>query len=173
MLKKSVFDRKFRVDRWDAIQNALQTSSSETTSARLLLAAENSAKLLLARNFPSFQQPIVIDVYKDGTGILTDGKFGPVYAKELKGNGWVGWSSDCTKSQDIDIIFEFSAVRKFKDVLLIVNVDRSRRNVLINKSQIFLSTLDDRFSNTSFLQFCPRNFSYKDIYTMSIYIVTM
>ena len=36
-----------------------KTSSSETTSARLLLAAENSAKLLLARNFPSFQQPIV------------------------------------------------------------------------------------------------------------------
>ena len=41
------------------MQNALQTLSSETTSAKLLLAAENSAKLLLARNFPSFQQPIV------------------------------------------------------------------------------------------------------------------
>ena len=33
------------------MQNALQTSCSETTSAKLLLAAENSAKLLLARNF--------------------------------------------------------------------------------------------------------------------------
>ena len=110
----------------------------------------------------SYTGMIIKDVYKDGTGILTDGKFGPVNAKELKGDGWVGWSSNFTKSQYIDIIFEFSGVRKFKDVSLIVNVDRQRKNAVFNKSQIFFSTSEDGFSDTSFLQYCPRNFEYND-----------
>ncbi len=53
---------------------------------------------------------IINDFYKDGTGILTDGRFGPVDAKSLKGEGWVGWNS--INSQHIDIIFEFSGVEK-------------------------------------------------------------
>ena len=36
------------------MQNALETSSSETTSAKLLLAAENLTKLLLALEFSDF-----------------------------------------------------------------------------------------------------------------------
>ena len=110
----------------------------------------------------SYTGMIINDVYKDGTGILTDGKFGPVNSKQLKGDGWVGWSSDFTKSQYIDIIFEFSDVRKFKDVSVTVNVDRQRKNAVFNRSQIFFSTLEDSFSNTSFLQYRPRNFSYND-----------
>ena len=105
---------------------------------------------------------IINNVYKNGTGILTDGKFGPVNSKEFKGDGWVGWSSDSTKSQYIDITFEFSGVRKFKDVLLTVNVNKNRTNAVFNKSQIFFSTSEDGFSDTSFLHYCPRNFQYND-----------
>ena len=113
----------------------------------------------------SYDGMIIDDVYKDGTGILTDGNFGPVDTKELRGDGWdgwVGWSCDFTKSQFIDITFEFSGVRKFKDVTFTVNVDRSHRNAVFSRSQIFFSTLEDCFSDTSFLQYCPRNFSYND-----------
>ena len=98
--------------------------------------------------------------YKDGTGILTDGKFGPVHAKSLKGKGWVGWNS--IKSQHINIIFEFSGVRKFKDVTLTVNIDKKRSNAVFNRSQIFFASTKDGFSNTSFLQYCPRGFQAQD-----------
>ncbi len=98
--------------------------------------------------------------YKDGTGILTDGKFGPVNAKLSKGEGWVGWNN--TKSQHIDIIFEFSMVRKFKDVTLTVNIDKKRYNAVFNRSHIFFASTKDGFSNTSFLQYCPRGFQAQD-----------
>ena len=108
----------------------------------------------------SYNGVITNDFYKDGTGILTDGKFGPVDAKSLKGEGWVGWSS--TKSQHIDIIFEFSGVRKFKDVTLTVNIDKKRGNAVFNRSQIFFALTKDGFSDTSFLQYCPRGFQAQD-----------
>ncbi len=100
--------------------------------------------------------------YKDGTGILTDGKFGPVDAKSLKGEGWVGWNS--TNSQHIDIIFEFSGVLKFKNVTLTMNVDKKRSNAVFNRLQIFFASTKDGFSDTSFLQYtcCPRNFQAQD-----------
>ena len=100
--------------------------------------------------------------YKDGTGILTDGKFGPVEAKSLKGEGWVGWKSMLTQSQHIDIIFEFSAVRKFKNVTLTVNIDNKRSNAVFNRSRIFFASTKDGFSDTSFLQDCPKNFQAQD-----------
>ena len=98
--------------------------------------------------------------YKNGTGILTDGKFGPVHAKSLKGEGWVGWNS--TNSQHIDIIFEFSGVRKFKNVTLTVNIDKKHKNAVFSRSQIFFASTKDSFSDTSFLQYCPRNFQAQD-----------
>ena len=100
------------------------------------------------------------DFYKDGTGILTDGKFGPVVAKSLRGKGWVGWKS--TNSQHIDIIFEFSGVRKFNNVTLTVNVDKKHSNAVFNRSQIFFALTKDGFSHTSFLQYCPRGFQAQD-----------
>ena len=104
---------------------------------------------------------ITNDLYKDGTGILTDGKFGPIDAKSLKGKGWVGWSS--TKSQHIDIIFEFTGVRKLKDVTLTMNVDKKRSNAVFNRSQIFFASTKDGFSDTSFLQYnCPKGFEVQD-----------
>ena len=113
-------------------------------------------------NDTSYTGILIKHVCEDGTGILTDVKFRPVNAKELNSNGWIGWSSNSTKSQYIDITFEFSGVRKFKDVSLILNVDRQRKQAVFNRSQIYFSTLEDRFSNTSCLQRYPRNFSYND-----------
>ena len=110
----------------------------------------------------SYNGKILKNVYKNGTGILTDGKFGPVDAKELMGERWVGWYSDFTKSQYIDITFRFSDLRKFNDVSLTVNVDKQRKYAVFRRSQIFFSSLEDRYSDTSFLQYCPRNFSYND-----------
>ena len=112
----------------------------------------------------SYTGMIINNIYKDGTGILTDSKFGPVNSNELNGNGWVGWSSNSTKSQYIDVTFEFSGVRKFKDVSLAVNVDKQLGNhAVFSSSKIFFSTVEDCFSNnTSFLQYCPRNFSYEE-----------
>ena len=103
---------------------------------------------------------IINDFYKSGTGILTDGKFGPVVVKSLKGKGWVGWNN--TKREYIDIIFEFSHVRKFKDVTLTVNVDKKRSNAVFNKSQIFFASTKDDFSGTSFLQYCPSSYEAQD-----------
>jgi hypothetical protein len=100
--------------------------------------------------------------YKDGTGILTDGTFGPANSKEFKGEGWVGWNATFTQSQYINIIFEFSGVRKFTDVTLTANVDKKRDNAVFNGSQIFFSSTKDGFSDTSFLQYCPRDFSVQD-----------
>jgi hypothetical protein len=110
----------------------------------------------------SYNGVITNDFYKGGTGILTDGRFGPGNAKELKGEGWVGWCSTFTQSQYIDITFEFSGMRKFKDVTLTVNVDKKRDNTVFNRSQIFFSSTKDSFSHTSFLQYCPRDFQAKD-----------
>ena len=95
----------------------------------------------------SYNGVITNGFYKGGTGILTDGKFGPVDAKSLKGEGWVGWSSMLTQSQHIDIIFEFSGVRKFKNVTLTVNIDNKRSNAVFNRSQIFFASTKDGFSN--------------------------
>ena len=97
-------------------------------------------------------------VYKDGTGILTDGMFGRDDPKERghEGEGWVGWDQDFTTSPYIDITFEFSGVRKFKDVTLAVNVDQNRNFAVFNKSEVFFASTNDSFSDTSFLQFCPR-----------------
>ena len=97
----------------------------------------------------SYNGVIDKDFYKHGTGILTDGKLGPVNAKKIKGDGWVGWSSNFTKLKYIDIIFEFYDVRKFKDVSLTLNVDRQGNHALISRSQIFFQTFKNCFSDTS------------------------
>ena len=106
----------------------------------------------------SYDGVIENNICKDGTGILTDGKFGPHDAKQDKGKGWVGWSSSLTTSPYINITFEFSGVRKFKDVTLTVNVDKKRSYAVFNRSEIFFASKEDNFSDTSFLQYCPRNF---------------
>ena len=95
---------------------------------------------------------------KGGTGILTDGKFGPADAKQHSGKGWVGWSSELTASQYITITFEFSEVRKFKDVRLFVNVDKD--NAVFVTSRILFASTNDGFSNSSYLQYCPNNVQY-------------
>ena len=110
-------------------------------------------------NDTSYNGVIANGVYKDGTGILTDGKFGPDYAKQDKGKGWVGWSSNLTTSPYIDITFEFSGIRELKDVTLTVNVDKTRSYAVFDKSEIFFASKQDDFSDTSFLQYCPRNFT--------------
>ena len=110
-------------------------------------------------NDTSYNGVITNGVYKDGTGILTDGKFAPDYAKQDKGKGWVGWSSDLTTSPYIDITFEFTGVRKFENVTLTVNVDKKRSYAVFNRSEIFFASKEDNFSDTSFLQCCPRNFT--------------
>ena len=112
-------------------------------------------------NDTSYNGVITNGVYKNGTGILTDGKFGldDAKTKDHKGKGWVGWSSDLTTSPYIDITFEFSGVRKFKDVTLTVNVDKKRSYAVFSRSEIFFASNDNGFSDTSFLQFCPRIFS--------------
>ena len=107
-------------------------------------------------NDTSYNGVITNGVYKNGTGILTDGKFGPDDVEQDK--GWVGWSSSLTESPYIDITFEFSGVRKFKDVTLTVNVDKKRSYAVFIGSQIFFASTNDDFSDTSFLQYCPRNF---------------
>ncbi|CAB4041867.1 Hypothetical predicted protein, partial [Paramuricea clavata] len=98
----------------------------------------------------------------NGTGILTDIKFGPANSKEFRGTGWVGWSSFFTQAQYIDIIFEFSGMRKFTNVTLTVNVAKKRYSAVFNQSWIFFSSTEDSFSNTSFLQYCPRDFPAQD-----------
>ena len=112
-------------------------------------------------NDTSYNGVITNGVYKNGTGILTDGKFGLDDAKKIghKGEGWVGWSRRLTTSPYIDITFEFSGVRKFKDVTLTVNVDKKRSYAVFSRSEIFFASNDNGFSDTSFLQFCPRIFS--------------
>ena len=88
---------------------------------------------------------ITSDSTKDRTGKLTDGEFGP--------DEWVGWSmSPC-----IDIKFEFSGVRKFKDVTLTVNVDKKRSYAVFKRSQIFFALTKDNFTST--VQYCLRNFT--------------
>ena len=121
----------------------------------------------------SYNGVITNDFYKDGTGILTDGKFGPAFSKEFKGEGWVGWSTDLTQSQYIDIIFEFSGVTKFANVTLTVNVNKKSNNAVFNRSQIFFSSTKDGFSDTSFLQCYPsdfgsRNYSYNAHESLSL-----
>ena len=101
----------------------------------------------------SYDGVITKGFYKDGTGILTDGKFGPGNAKELKGEGWVGWSTDLTQSQYIDITFEFFGVRKFTNVILTVNVEKKHGYAVFYESRIFFASTKDGFSDTSFLQY--------------------
>ena len=107
-------------------------------------------------NDTSYNGVITNDVYKNGTGILTDGKFGLDDAKQKdhKGKGWVGWSRNLTTSPYIDITFEFSGVRKFKDVTLTVNVDKKRSYAVFNRSEIFFASKENDFSDTPF-QYCP------------------
>ena len=103
---------------------------------------------------------IINDLYKNGTGILTDRKFGPVDAKQFRGKGWVGWNN--TIREYIDIVFEFSDVRKFKDATLTVNVDKRCSHAVFNKSQIFFASTKDGFSGTSFLRYCPKGDEAQD-----------
>ena len=110
----------------------------------------------------SYNGVITDGVYKDGTGILTDGKFGPDDAKQDKAKGWMGWSSSLTNSSYIDITFEFSGVRKFKDVTLTVNVDKKRSYTVFKRSEIFFASIEDQFLDTV-LQYCPKEFSDDDI----------
>ena len=112
-------------------------------------------------NDTSYNGVITNGVYKNGTGILTDGKFGLDDAKEKdhKGKGWVGWSRRLTTSPYIDITFEFSGVRKFKDVTLTVNVDKKRSYAVFDRSEIFFASKEDDFSDTPFLQCFPENFT--------------
>ena len=92
-------------------------------------------------------------LYKDGTGILTDAKFGPVDAKSgkrgVKGKGWMGWNN--TKKEYIDIVFEFSDLRKFRDVTLTLNVAKNSSHAVFSKSLIFFASTKDGLSGTSFL----------------------
>ena len=124
-------------------------------------------------NYTSYNGAIENNICKDGTGILTDGKFGPDDAEQDKGKGWVGWSSSFTNSSYIDTKFEFSGVRKFKDVTITVNVDKTRSYAVFDRSEIFFASKEDNFSDTSFLQYCPRNFengntSYSKNITLSL-----
>ena len=123
-------------------------------------------------NDTSYNGVIVNGVLKDGTGILTDGKFGPDNATQDEGKGWVGWSRKFSKSSYIEISFEFSGVRKFKDVALTVNVDKRRSYAVFKRSQIFLASIEDQFVDTV-LHYCPKLFSdddiqYKRIVTLSL-----
>ena len=113
-------------------------------------------------NDTSYDGVITNGVYKDGTGILTDGKFGPEDAKQGDGKGWVGWSSNSTTSQYIDITFEFSGVRKFKDVTLTVNVDKERSYAVFKRSGILFASTKDNLMKASFLQYSSRNCSDND-----------
>ena len=110
----------------------------------------------------SYNGVITNGVYKDGTGILTDGKFGSDDAKRDEGKGWVGWSSSITNASYIDLTFEFSGVRKFKDVTLTVNVDKKRSYAVFKKSEIFFALIENQFSDTV-LQYCPKTLSDNDI----------
>ena len=110
----------------------------------------------------SYNGVITNGVYKDGTGILTDGKFGPEDAKQDEGKGWVGWSTSLTESSYIDITFEFSGVRKFKGVTLTVNVNKKHSHAVFNRSEIFFALIEDQFSDTV-LQYCPKTLSDDDI----------
>ena len=109
----------------------------------------------------SYDGIVTKNIYKDGTGILTDGKFGPDDTKQDKGKGWVGWSTNFTNSSYIDITFEFTSVRKFKDVTLTVNVNKKRNYALFKRSQVYFSWTKD-MTHMFFLQFCPRNISSSD-----------
>ena len=113
-------------------------------------------------NDTSYNRVIENDMCKDGTGILTDGKFGPDDAKQDEGKGWVGWSSNLTTSPYIDITFEFSGGRKFKDVTLTVNVDKKRSYAVFKSSEIFFASTSYGFSDTSFLQYCPKESENSD-----------
>ena len=120
-------------------------------------------------NDTSYNGVIGDDICKDGTGILTDGKFGPDNAKQDKGKGWVGWSSNLTTSPYIDITFEFSGVRKFKDITLTVNVDKKRSYAVFDRSEIFFASEENDFSDMSFLQYCPgKSVDSKDPYIRNI-----
>ena len=114
-------------------------------------------------NDTSYDGVITNGVYEGGTGILTDGKFGRDDPKEKghQGEGWVGWFQELSTSPYIDITFEFSGVRKFKDVTLAVNVDTKRSYAVFNKSEIFFASTSDGFSDT-FLQFCPKKIPDRD-----------
>ena len=114
----------------------------------------------LTFNDTSYNGVIANGVYKNGTGILTDGMFGPDDVQQDK--GWVGWSSSLTESPYIDITFEFSGVRKFKEVTLTVNVNKKHSHAVFIGSQIFFPSTNDDFSDTSFLQYYPRNFADSD-----------
>jgi hypothetical protein len=120
-------------------------------------------------NDTSYNGVIINDFYKDGTGILTDGRFGRADVKEYKGEGWVGWRSTLTQSQYIDITFEFSDMRKFKDVTLTVNVNKKHDNAVFNRSQIFFSSTENSFSHTS-LQYCPRDFGARN-YSYNAHVI--
>ena len=74
----------------------------------------------------------------------------------------MGWNATLTQLQYIDIAFEFSGVRKFTYVTLLVNVDKKRDNAVFNRSHIFFSSTKDGFSDTSFLQCYPRDFQAKN-----------
>ena len=113
-------------------------------------------------NDTSYDGVITNGVYKDGTGILTDGKFGPDDTKQDDGKGWVGWSSNSTISPYIDITFEFSEVRKFKDVTLTVNVDKESGYAVFERSDIVFASTKDNFTKDSFLQCSSRNCSDND-----------
>ena len=114
-------------------------------------------------NDTSYDGVITNGVYEGGTGILTDGKFGRDDPKEKghEGEGWVGWFEEKITSPYIDITFEFSGVRKFKDVTLAVNADKKRSFAVFNKSEIFFASTSDGFSDT-FLQFCPKKIPDRD-----------
>ena len=69
----------------------------------------------------------------------------------------MGWSRRLTTSPYIDIAFEFCGVKKFKDVTLTVNVDKTRSYAVFDRSQIYFAA-NDNFSDALFLQYCPKNF---------------
>ncbi|CAB4039989.1 Hypothetical predicted protein, partial [Paramuricea clavata] len=93
-----------------------------------------------------------------------------VTQKNLKAkDGWDGLPCNLTQAQYIDMIFEFSGVRKFTDVTLTVNVNKKRSNAIFNRSQIFFSSTKDSFLNASFIQHYPKNYNpYNAKVTLSL-----
>ena len=43
-----------------------------------------------------------------------------------------------------------------------MNVDKTRSNAVFDRSDIFFAATSNGFSDTSFLQYCPRNFENSD-----------
>lgn len=83
---------------------------------------------------------------------MTDGEIGPDDSKKDMGKGWVGWFN----LDYVNITFEFYALKKFSDVTITINIDYTRKNLLFEKSKILFGVREDDLSQSSALQYCPK-----------------